>query len=200
MYVCARKKCWSSGTGVTVFNCHMSPGIEPGSSETAANALKNRAIFLSLDFFIQCLKQNTANGHIFVLLVLTQESLLYRSRVLTPRTLTTLSTWGHLSSEWNVIGITAFANFSLSPFIFILCLVLTNFYTCVWDGAWRSQGLTLGPLLAWNSVCSSSASCLWLGLGFQVCHRSWLLSNFVDKPKVEMGPTPSTHTVTQKHL
>lgn len=35
-----------------------------------------------------------------------------------------------LQSE-NVIGITAFANFSLSPFIFILCLILTNFYMCV---------------------------------------------------------------------
>lgn len=164
----------SSGTGVTVFNCHMSPGIEPGSSETAANALKHRAIFLRPDFLIQCLKQNTTNGHTSVFLVLTQGPLLYRLDALQdqeysrqacslPYPLEVIC----LQTE-NEIGITAFANFSLSPFIFILCLILMNFYMCVWDGAWRSQGFTLEPLLAWNSVRSSSAPCLSLGLGFQV--------------------------------
>ena len=33
----------SFGTGVTVFNCHASPGIEPGSSGRAANVRNHGA-------------------------------------------------------------------------------------------------------------------------------------------------------------
>lgn len=116
---------------------YMSPGTEPGSSEAAANALKHRAIFLRPDFLIQCSKQNTTNGHTSVFLVLTQGLLLYRLDALRdqehsrqarslPYPLEVIC----LQTE-NEIGITAFANFSLSPFIFILCLILTNFYMCV---------------------------------------------------------------------